>query len=104
MGGGAAELGDEDVRMLLREHLVAGLAVEAKRDLVRHRRCRQVDGLVVAEQLGDSPLEQVDGRILAFLLVADVGRRNRFAHAPSGLRLGIGAEIDHSLDCCSATV
>ena len=48
--GRAAELGDEDVAVLLADELVAGLGVQAQRDLVRHRRRREEDRLVLPEQ------------------------------------------------------
>jgi len=40
-------------------------------------------------------VELEDGRVLAVLLVADLGVRHRLAHRLRRLRLGIGAEIDH---------
>ena len=40
------------------------------------------------EQLGRAALELVDGRVLAPLLVADLGRGDRGAHL--GRRLGLG--------------
>ena len=58
--GRAAELGDEDVAVLLAEELVAGLGVETKRDLVRHRRRRQEDRLVLPEQPRRTLLQLVD--------------------------------------------
>ena len=56
----------------------------AQRDLVRHRRRRQVDRVLLAEQLRAAPLELEDGRVLALLLVADLRVRHRLAH-PGGL-------------------
>jgi hypothetical protein len=90
-----AELGDEDVRQLLGDQLVAGLAEHAKRDLVRHRRRRNEDGVLVAEEIGRAPLELVDGRILADLLVAHFGVRDCLPHGFGRLRRRIGAEVDH---------
>ena len=60
-----------------------------------HRRRGQVDGLFVPEQRSDPLLEREHGRILALLLVADLGPRHRLAHARRRLRLGVGAKIDH---------
>ena len=59
---------------------VAALAEDRERDLVRHRRRRQVDGLLVPEQRRAAPLELEHGRVLALLLVADLGARHRLAH------------------------
>ena len=47
---GAAELGDHDVRALLDDQLAAALAEDRERDLVAHRRGRQVDRFFVPEE------------------------------------------------------
>ena len=75
-----AELGDEDVRVLLGDDLLARLGERAQRDLVRHRRRRDEDRLLLPEQLRRAALELVHGRVLAPLLVADLGRGDRGAH------------------------
>ena len=93
--GGAAELRDEDVRVLLADELVAELGVQPQRDLVRHRRGREEDRLVLAEQRRRAGLQVVDGRVLALLLVADDGRGDRGAHPLGRLRGGVGAKVDH---------
>ena len=78
--GRPALLVDEDVRVLLGEHLVAGTREDPQRDLVRHRRRREEDRLLLAEERGAAPLELENRRILALLLVADGGVRDRLAH------------------------
>ena len=93
--GRAAELGDEDVAVLLADQLVAELGVEADRDLVRHRRGRQEDRLVLAEQVRGALLELVDRRVLAPLLVADGRGRDRRAHPRRRPGGGVRAEVDH---------
>ena len=93
--GGAAELRDEHVRVLLADELVAELRVQAQRDLVRHRRGREEDRLVLAEQRGGACLQLVDGRILALLLVADDRRGDRGAHPLGRLSRRVGAKVDH---------
>ncbi len=93
--GRPAELGDEDVAVLLADQLVAELGVQADRDLVRHRRGRQEDRLVLAEQPRRALLELVDRRVLAPLLVADRGGRDRGAHARRRPGGGVRAEVDH---------
>ena len=93
--GRAAELGDEDVGVLLRDHLIAGLAEQPQRDLVRHRRGGDEDRLLLTEQLGRTGLELVHGRVLAALLVAHLGGRNGGAHLRRRLGLGVRTEIDH---------
>ena len=95
MCGGPTELRQHDVRVLLDEQRIARAAEDVQRDLIRHRRGRQEDRLLVPEELGASPLELVDGRVLPLLLVADGGVRDRVAHRPRRLGQGVGAEIDH---------
>ena len=95
MDGGTAELGDEDVAVLLAEELVAELGVEPQRDLVRHRRRRQEDRLLLPEQARRALLQLVDRRVLALLLVADDRGGDRGAHPCGGLRGGVGAKVDH---------
>src|SRR5215212_12141992 len=56
--GGSAELGDQNVGVLLCEHLVTGLAVQPERDLVRHRRRGHVDRFFLPEQRRRALLEQ----------------------------------------------
>ena len=81
--------------VLLADELVAGLRVQPERDLVRHRRGRQEDRLVLPEQLRGALLQLVDRRILALLLVADLGGGDRGPHARGRPRGGVGAEVDH---------
>ena len=92
---GASPLVDEDVRPLLGDDLAAGPAEHAQRGLVRHRRRRQEERRLVAEQLGHPALQLVGGRILALLLVADLGGRHRSEHSRRRLRDGVGAQVDH---------
>ena len=95
MRGGPTELGQHDVRVLLDEQRIARAAEDVQRDLIRHRRGRQEDGLLVPEELGASPLELVDSRVLPLLLVAYGGVRDRVTHRASRLGQGVGAEVDH---------
>ena len=94
----AAELVAKDVRHLLGDHLVAGLRQRAERDLVRHRGSREEDRLLVAEQLRRALLERDHGRILALLLVPDLGVGDRPPHLGRGLGQRVGAEVDHGLN------
>jgi hypothetical protein len=93
--GGATELGDHDVRVLLDDELRAALADHRDSDLVPHRRGREVHRLFLAEQLGHPALELVDRRVLALLLVPHFSPRHRIAHALRRLRRRVGTEIDH---------
>ena len=99
----AALLREQDVRVLLGEQLVARLGEDPARDLVGHARSRQVHRLVLPEQLGGAALELEDGRVLALLLVADVGVRHRRAHRRRRPRRGIGAKIDHAQNLAITT-
>ena len=92
----ATRLVDQDVRPLLRDQLAPRPRVHAQRDLIRHRRGRKEERGLVTEQLGCAPLELVDGRILALLLVADLGGGHRGKHLPAGPGDRVGAEIDHA--------
>ena len=67
----AAVLVDHDVRVLLGDEDVTGPRLDLQRDLIRHRRGRQEDRLLLPEQVGDAGLELVHARVLALLLVAD---------------------------------
>ena len=80
---------------LLDEQLRAWLAQDPQRNLVAHRRRRQIHGLLVPEQLGAAALELEHRRVLTLLLVADLGARHRLAHRRGGLRLRVGTEVDH---------
>ena len=95
MRGRPTELRQHDVRVLLDEQRIARAAEDVQRDLIRHGRSRQEDGLLVPEELGSSLLELVDGRILPLLLVAHGGVRDRVTHRARRLGQGVGAEIDH---------
>ena len=80
---------------LLDEQLAAALAEDRERDLVRHRRGRQVDRLLLPEERGGALLEREHGRVLAPLLVADLCRSHRRAHPGRGPGLRVGAKVDH---------
>ena len=99
--GGAAELVDEHVRVLLRDEHVARPAVELERDLVGHRRGRQEERALLAEQLGDPFLQLVDRRVFLHLLVADDRRRDGGAHPRRRASDGVGAKIDHGRPFCT---
>ena len=98
----AAELGDEDVAVLLADELVARLGVQPQRDLVRHRRRRKEDRLVLAEQRRRALLELVHGRVLALLLVADERRRRSPRACPRVGRVAVSER--RSITAAHATV
>ena len=86
----------------LDDQLGPARALNRERDLVRHRRRREVDGLLLPEETGGTLFEREHRRILAPLLVADLRRSHRSAHSGRWFRLGVGAEIDHDDDCARA--
>ena len=74
----------------------AALAEAVERDLVRHRRGRQEERLLLPEQLGRTTLQLVDGRVLAQLLVADLGGGHRGTHLRRRDRRRVRAKVDHA--------
>ena len=93
-----ADLVADDMRELLGDELLARLGQELERDLVRHRGGGQEDGRLVAEQGSRALLEAVHARVLAALLVPDLGFGDRPPHAVGGKGGGVGAKIDHAAD------
>ena len=92
----AAVLVDHDVRGLLGDEDVARPCVQLQGDLVGHRRGREEDRRLLAQERRDACLQLVHTRILTLLLVADAGLRDRAAHPLGRLRGGVGAEVDHA--------
>ena len=101
MGSRAAELVDEHVRVLLRDEHVARPAVELEGDLVGHRRGRQEERALLAEQLGDPFLQLVDRRVLLHLLVADDRCRDGRPHPRRRAGDSVRAKIDHGRPFCT---
>ena len=99
MGGRTAQLGDHDVSALLDDQLGPADAEDHQRDLVGHRRARQVHRLRLADELRCCLLERVDRRVLALLLVTDRRGHHRLAHRERRDRLGVGAQVDHRGTC-----
>src|SRR5207245_9625495 len=93
---GPALLRKQYVRVLLREQLATWFGENFQCDLVGHRRRREVDGLVLPEQLGGAALELVDRRVLTLLLVAHLGGGDGGAHTGGGLRRGVRTKVDHA--------
>jgi hypothetical protein len=85
----AAELREQDVRVLFRDDLVARFAERLERDLVRHRRGRHEDGDLLSEKQRGQLLQPVDRRVLPLLLVPDLRGGDRGPHLRARLRLRI---------------
>ena len=89
----AAFAGD-DVRGLMGEDLVARPAMhQRRRDVAHGARGHEHRGLL-AEQIGDALAQQIHGRIVADLLVADFGARHRLPHRRRRTGLGVRQQID----------
>jgi hypothetical protein len=63
-------------------------------DQVAHRARRDEDAGFLAEQLGRTLFEGVDGRVVAEHVVADLGLGHRPPHRRGGLRYGVAAQVD----------
>ncbi len=93
-----APLVDQHMRVLFRQEQRARLRLRAQRRLVRHRRGREEERRLLAEELGHTPLQLVDARILEVLLVTDLRRGHRGEHCLRRPRERVGAEVDHGPD------
>ena len=90
---GAAFAG-EDVRGLMRQDLVAGAAMHQRRGDVAHGAGGHEHRGLLAEQIGDALAQHIHRRIVADLLVADLGPRHRLAHAGCRAGLGVREQVD----------
>ena len=95
--GRAATLRGEHMRLGRADDLVARPAVHQHRNLVAHGAGGQEHRRLLAEQIGDPLLQPVGGRILAALLVADLGLGHCLAHAGRRLGLGVAVEVDQAV-------
>ena len=89
----AAFTGD-DMGGFVGENFVAGPAMHQRRGNVAHGARRQEHRGLLAEQIGHPLAQQVHGRIVADLLVADFGPRDRLAHGRRRAGLGIRQQVD----------
>ena len=92
---GAAVLVDHDVREPVCDQHVPRARVKLERDLVRHRRRREEERGLLAEELRGPRLEIRDRRVLAPLLVTDFRGGDRRPHPVRRTRRGVGAQVDH---------
>ena len=84
VGGRGAGLVPHGVALDPDHHVVAGRAVELQRQLVGHRARGHEQRGFLAEQRRHALLQEVDARVLAELVVADLGLRHRAAHGRRG--------------------
>ena len=92
--GAGAGLVPHGVRLATDDDLVAGVGQELQRELVGHVAGRNPQGGLLAEQRGDDVLQEVDGGVLAELIVADRRGRHGGAHRVGGLGDGVRAQVD----------
>ena len=92
--GEAAGLGQGHVRLRIDQERVAPIRQRQQADEVSHCSACYEQGRFLAEQFSGEILELPNGRILASLIVADLGARHGLAHLLSGRGLGVAAEFD----------
>ena len=92
-GMGAAFAGD-DVRGLMRQNLVAGPAMHQGCRDIAHGAGGHEHGGLLAEQIGHAFAQQIYGRIVADLLVADLGARDGLTHPRRRAGLRVGQQVD----------
>ena len=93
-GGVRAALRVEDVARLVRQHLVAAPAMGEDRRHVAHGAGGQEHRRLLAHERGHAVAEGVDGRVVAVLLVADLGAHHGVLHRRGRAGLGVGVEVD----------
>ena len=84
----------EDVAGLVRHHLVAAPAMGEDGDDVAHGARGQEHRRFLAQQRRHAVAERVDGRVVAVLLVADLGAHHGVLHRRRRAGLGVGVEVD----------
>ena len=89
-----AALAGENVGGVMGKDFVAGPAVGQHRDLVAHGAGGQEHGGLLAQQRRHPLAQGGDGRVVAVLLVPNLGRHHGGAHRLRGAGLGVGIEID----------
>ena len=78
----------------MRQDLVAGPAMRQRRRDVAHGAGGHEHGGFLAEQIGHALAQHIHGRIVADLLVADLGPRDRLAHRRRRAGLGVRQQVD----------
>src|SRR5438552_968476 len=91
---GGAHLVLIDVREVAEDDLVAALGLRQDATQVPEHAARDVDRGLLAEDLGGPLFKPVHGRILAVLVVADLGLRHRAAHRGGREREGIAPQLE----------
>ena len=92
--GMRAAFAGDDMRGLVRQDLVAGPAMHQRCRDVAHGAGRHEHRGLLAEQVGHALAQHIHGRIVADLLVADLGARDRLAHVRRRAGLGVRQQVD----------
>ena len=82
------------MREVAEDHLVAAFGLREHAAEVSEHPARDVHAAFLADDLGGALLESVDGRVLAVLVVADLGVGHRLAHRRRRQGEGVAAELD----------
>ena len=99
--GRPARLEVDGMRGAMRNHLLAVTAVHAHGDLVAHGARGQKERRVLAQELGDHVLQEIDRRILVLLLVAHLRLAHEAAHLGGGLGYRVAVKVDLDRHRCS---
>ena len=89
----AAFAGD-DVRADMGQNFIARPAMGQRRRDIAHGARRHEHGGFLAEQVSHALAQQVHRRVVADLLVANLGPRHRLAHRRCGARLRVRQQVD----------
>jgi hypothetical protein len=89
-----AALSRDDVRGRVREDFIAWPAMHQRSRDVAHGTGRHEHGGLLTEKIGNALTQQVHGRVVADLFVADVGTCHGLPHAWRRAALGIRQEVD----------
>ena len=83
-----------DVAAFLADQFVAGPAMRTDGDQIRHRPAGHEQRRLLAQPLGNDPLQAEDRGVVAQNVVAHLGGRHRRAHRRGGPGDGIAAKIE----------
>ncbi len=92
--GMRAAFAGDDMRAAMGQDFIARPAMGQGRRDVAHGARRHEHGRLLAEQAGDPLAQQIHGRVIADLLVADLRPRHRLAHCRRRARLRIREQVD----------
>jgi hypothetical protein len=92
--GMRAALARDDMRGLMRQDFLARPAMHQRRCDIAHGAGGHEHRGLFAQEIGHALAQQVHGRVVADLFVADLGARHRLAHGRRRPGLGVRQQID----------